>query len=51
MRGQLQAVLDQLYSNNIVYNKRLNNIGLIKVKIFLIKQFNGTKSKLKGFLI
>jgi len=47
----LQAVLDQLYSNNIVYDERLNNIKLIKVKIFLIKWFNGIKSKLKGFFI
>jgi len=47
----LQVVLDQLYSDNIVWDERLNNIGLIKVKIPLIEQFNKTKFKLKGFLI
>jgi len=50
-RGQLQAVLDQLYSNNTVWDKRLNNIGSIKVKMLLIKWFDRMKSKLKGFLI
>ena len=50
-RGQLQSVIDQLQSNNAVQDKKLNNIGSIKVKIFLIERFNRTKSKLKGFLI
>jgi len=50
IRGQLQAVLDQLHSDNTVWDERLNNIGLMKVKMPLIKWFNGTKSKLKGFL-
>jgi len=50
-RGQLQLVLNQLQSDNIVQDERLNNIGSIKVKMPLIKQFNKIKSKLKGFLI
>jgi len=50
-RGQLQVVLNQLQSNNTVWDKRLNNIGLIKVKMSLIKRFNRIKSKLKGFFI
>jgi len=49
-RGQLQLVIDQLQGDNIVQDKRLNNIGLIKVKMPLIERFDGTKSKLKGFL-
>jgi len=37
IRGQLQAVLDQLYSDNIVCDERLNNIKLMKVKMPLIE--------------
>jgi len=46
----LQAVLDQLQGDNVIWDERLNNIGLMKVKMPLIEQFNGMKSKLKGFL-
>ena len=50
-RRQLQSVINQLQGNNAVQDERLNNIGLIKVKMPLIKRFNGTKSKLKEFLM
>jgi len=36
-RRQLQLVIDQLQGDNAVRDKRLNNIGLMKVKMPLIK--------------
>jgi len=45
------VVLDQLYSDNTVWDKRLNNIGSMKVKMPLIEQFDGIKSKLKRFFV
>ena len=29
---------------------KINEIGIIKVKILLVKKFSGKKAKLKGFL-
>ena len=36
--------------NNQVIEQRLNKISLGKIKIPLIKQFNGDPKKLKGFM-
>jgi hypothetical protein len=48
--GQLQAVVDQLINNSVVLNNKINSIGILKVKIPLIKRFSGEKVKLKRFL-
>ena len=48
--GQLQEIVDQLTTNGTVLENRINKMGLIKVKILLIKWFSGEKIKLKGFL-
>ena len=48
---QLQEVINQLIVNGIVLDAKINSIGIIKVKILLVKRFRGEKSKLKGFLI
>jgi hypothetical protein len=37
-------------NNSIVLNDKINSIGIFKVKMPLIKQFNKEKVKLKGFL-
>jgi hypothetical protein len=43
-------MVNQLIDNNIILKNRLNNIGIVKVKLPLIKQFIGERLKLKGFL-
>ena len=48
--GQLCKVVNQLTNNNIALNNKINNIGILKVKMPLIKRFSGEKIKLKGFL-
>jgi hypothetical protein len=48
--GQLYEVVNQLTSNGVVLNNKINSIGMSKVKIPSIKRFSGEKVKLKGFL-
>jgi len=36
--------------NNIILKERLNGIGIVRIKLPLIKRFIGEKLKLKGFL-
>ena len=36
--------------NNAGLKAKIKDIGTIKVKILLIKRFNRTRNKLKGFL-
>ena len=49
--GQLKSIIEQIEGNIAALNKRLSNIGLIKVKLLAIKQFNKTRIKLKRYLI
>ena len=49
--GQLKSVLEQIKNNSKAFNIRINNIGLAKFKILIIKRFNKTRLKLKGFFI
>jgi hypothetical protein len=48
--GQLCKVVNQLTSNSVVLNNKINSIGISKVKMPSIKRFSGEKVKLKGFL-
>jgi len=48
--GQLQKIVNQLTKNNIALKSRINRIGVVKVKLLLIKRFLGERLKLKGFL-
>jgi hypothetical protein len=48
--GQLYKVVNQLTNNSVALNNKINNMGMSKVKMLLIKQFSGEKVKLKGFL-
>jgi hypothetical protein len=48
--GQLCKVVNQLISNGIALNNKINSIGIFKVKMPLIKRFSREKVKLKGFL-
>jgi len=48
--GQLQEMVNRLTDNNRILKDRIYNIGAVKVKLPLVKQYIGKKSKLKGFL-
>jgi hypothetical protein len=48
--GQLYEVVNQLTNNSIALDNKINNIGMLKVKMPLIKQFSREKVKLKEFL-
>ena len=48
--GQLCKVVNQLISNGIVLDNKINSIGISKVKILSIKRFSREKVKFKGFL-
>src|SRR6266702_2617578 len=47
----LRDIVDQINNNQLVLDNKINGIGLFKVKLLSIKRFNGTKLKLKGFLL
>jgi hypothetical protein len=47
---QLYEVVNQLTSNGVVLNNKINSIGIFKVKMPSIKRFSGEKVKLKEFL-
>ena len=49
--GQLRGIANQINNNQQALNNKINKIGLSKVKLLFIKQFNGTRSKLKGFFL
>ena len=49
-QGQLQEMVNYLQDNNRILKERINRIGVVKVKLPLIKWFIGEKLKLKGFL-
>ena len=48
--GQLQAIIDQLTSNRQVLENKINEMGITKIKMPLVKRFSGKKAKLKEFL-
>ena len=48
--GQLQAIVNQLISNGQVLENKIAEMSMFKIKMPLIKRFNGKKAKLKGFL-
>jgi len=43
-------MVDRLTDNNAILKERLNGIGIVKIKLPLIKRFIGERLKLKGFL-
>ena len=49
--GQLQEIVNWLIENNIILKSRINGIGVVKIKLPLVKRFLEDKAKLKGFLI
>ena len=49
--GRLQEIVDQRTGNEQVLKNKIAKIGILKVKILLVKKFMKEKIKLKGFLI
>ena len=49
--NKLKEVIKRIDTNNIGLKARVKDIGIIKVKIPLIKRFNRLRNRLKGFLI
>ena len=49
-QGQLQEIVNYLQDNNRILKERINRIGVVKIKLPLIKRFLGEKLKFKGFL-
>ena len=43
-------MVNYLLDNNRILKERINGIGVVKVKLLLIKRFLGERLKLKGFL-
>ena len=48
---QLQEIVNRLIDNNRLLKEKINGIGVVKVKLPLIKRFLREKAKLLGFLI
>ena len=49
--NRLKEVVKRMDANNIGLKARVKDIGIMKVKMLLIKRFNGLRNRLKGFLI
>src|SRR6266704_421589 len=48
--GQLREVIDQINQGQEAFNNKLKSIGINAVKLLVVKRFNGTQIKLKGYL-
>ena len=49
--NRLKEVVKRMDANNIGLKARVKNIRIIKVKMPLIERFNGSRNRLKEFLI
>ena len=48
---QLREIIDYINNNIQVLDNKVNEIGMTKVKLLSIERFNGTRLKLKRFLL
>ena len=48
---QLKEIINHMNNNTQALDNKVNEIGMTKVKLPFIKCFDGTRSKLKGFLL
>ena len=48
--AQLKSTIDEINLINNAIRIRINNIGIVRVKMLLIKRFLGKRLRLKGFL-
>ena len=49
--GQLKGIADQINNNQQALDNKISEMGLSKVKLLSIERFDGTRLKLKGFLL
>ena len=48
---QLREIVDHMNNNMQALDNKVNEIKMTKVKLLSIECFDGTRSKLKGFLL
>ena len=48
---ELREIFNYMNNNTQVLDNKVNGIGITKVKLPSIEYFDGTRSKLKGFLL
>ena len=48
---ELREIVDYMNNNMQALDNKVNEIRITKVKLLFIERFNGTKSKLKEFLL
>ena len=48
---QLREIVNYINNNIQVLDNKVNEIGMTKVKLLSIERFDGTRLKLKGFLL
>ena len=48
---EFREIIDYMNNNTQVLDNKVNEIGMTKVKLLFIECFNGTRLKLKGFLL
>ena len=48
---ELREVINQINNNQLALDNKVNKMGLSRVKLPSIERFNGTRLKLKGFLL
>ena len=48
---ELREIVEYMNNNTQVLDNKVNEIGMTKVKLLFIKCFDGTRLKLKGFLL
>ena len=51
MTKVLKDIMEQMNNNQLALDNKINGIGLSKVKLPSIERFNGTRLRLKGFLL
>ena len=49
--AQLKSIISQIEGNIEALNKRLSKIGILKIKLLIVKHYNGLYIGLKGYLI
>ena len=49
--AQLKSVISQMEGNTEALNKRLSEIGILKIKLLTVKYYNSSHTGLKGYLI
>ena len=49
--AQLKNIISQIEGNIEALNKRLSKIGILKIKLLIVKYYNGSYIGLKGYLI